>query len=96
MNRIGLASRTSAGPVAGSTYAFPGSESDLQSRGLIRARYLDPYKARIVLHMLVTVGADNAEIRRTFADLGGYDDPTTGPMARADRIAPAEASNARA
>jgi L-asparaginase len=93
---IVLASRTGAGPVAGSTYAFPGSESDLLTRGLIRAGYLDPYKARIVLHMLVAVGADDAEIRRTFADIGGYDDPTVHPAARADRTARAEVSDARA
>jgi L-asparaginase len=71
-----LATRTGAGPVAAHTYAFPGSESDLLSRGLIRAGYLDPYKARILLHVLLAGRVDPAQLRAVFADVGGYPAPS--------------------
>ena len=65
-----LASRTGAGPVTTSTYAYPGSESDLLARGLVSAGYLDPYKARILLKALLAAGAARTEITDAFAVAG--------------------------
>ncbi len=66
-----LASRTGAGPVLRSTYGFRGSESDLQERSLINSGFLGPFKARILLHLLIAGGADHHEIVSAFDAAGG-------------------------
>jgi L-asparaginase len=65
-----LASRTGAGPVLTHTYGAPGSERDLRDRGLVPAGFLHPYKARVLLRLLVAAGADPAEVAARFAAYG--------------------------
>ncbi|HEV2782452.1 MAG TPA: asparaginase [Actinophytocola sp.] len=65
-----LASRAGAGAMLTHTYSYPGSEVDLIGRGLIPSGFLDPYKARILLHLLLASDASRTEITRTFARFG--------------------------
>jgi L-asparaginase len=67
-----LSSRTGAGSVLSGTYAYAGSESDLLSRGLISAGFLDPLKARILLRHLLAGGHDRSAVQAVFSQTGGY------------------------
>lgn len=65
-----LASRTRAGGTLRETYGFTGSERDLLGRGLIGAGLLDPYKARVLLRLLVGTGAGPRDIAAAFQRAG--------------------------
>lgn len=74
-----LSSRTGAGPVLAETYGFPGSERDLIGRGLIPAGLLDPYKSRILLHLVLAAGAGREQVAAAFAAAGGVTGPPSWP-----------------
>lgn len=61
-----LASRTGAGSTHQNSYGFTGSESDLCSRGVIAAGWLDARKARVLLTCLLAAGADRTAIADEF------------------------------
>ncbi|MFB9833066.1 asparaginase [Actinoallomurus acaciae] len=65
-----LTSRIGSGSVLRHTYGAIGSETDLQRRGLINGGLLDPYKARILLRLLLAGGADRETITAAFAEHG--------------------------
>jgi L-asparaginase/Glu-tRNA(Gln) amidotransferase subunit D len=65
-----LTSRSAGGSVLSDTYGAPGSERDLLARGVINGGFVHPYKARVLLRMLVAAGAGRDEIAAAFAELG--------------------------
>ncbi len=65
-----LTSRTGSGSVLRHTYGAIGSETDLQRRGLVNGGLLDPFKARVLLRLLLAAGTDKAELAEAFASRG--------------------------
>ena len=65
-----LTSRSAGGSVLADTYGAPGSERDLLARGVLSGGFVHPYKARVLLRMLVAAGVDRDEIAAAFAELG--------------------------
>ncbi|MFE9956730.1 asparaginase [Micromonospora sp. NPDC005299] len=61
-----LASRTGAGSVLRNTYGAVGSETDLRRRGLICGGLLDPYKAKVLLRLLLAGGATRPALTEAF------------------------------
>jgi len=62
-----LASRTGAGSVLAHSAGFSGAENELLSNGLISAGFLDPLKARLLLHVLLSGNASIAQVATAFA-----------------------------
>ena len=62
-----LTSRTGGGSVLAGTYHAVGSETDLARRGLINGGLLHPYKARVLLRLLLAGGLHPHEITQSFA-----------------------------
>lgn len=69
-----LSSRTGSGEVLQNTYGFPGSETDLLSRGVISAGALDGLKSRVLLTLILLTTHDlqsaKTEIERIIHSIG--------------------------
>ncbi|MFB9775760.1 asparaginase domain-containing protein [Brevibacterium otitidis] len=66
-----LASRTGAGAVLERTYAYPGAEIDLLSRGLISAGVLNACRARLLLMLALRAGVPRESLPGVFAAFRG-------------------------
>lgn len=64
-----LCTRVRGGRVFTGTYGFAGSEMDLLARGVIAGGHSSAAKARLLLALLVTAGADRSAIGQVFAQL---------------------------
>lgn len=65
-----LCSRVNGGPIFSNTYGFPGSEIDLQSKGLLSAHWLNATKARLLLATLLGAGRTGAGLAEDLAHYG--------------------------
>jgi L-asparaginase len=65
-----LATRTGAGSVLARSSGFSGADNELLSHGLISAGFLDPLKARLLLHVLLSGSASRDQVATAFATYG--------------------------
>ena len=63
-----MASRTGAGSTTKAVYAYPGSEIDLQQRGVIMVGSLCPRKTRLLLNAYLWQGLTRAELERNLVE----------------------------
>ncbi|MGF1646065.1 MAG: asparaginase [Kineosporiaceae bacterium] len=91
-----LTSRIGVGSTATSTYAFPGSEQDLLARGLVNGGHLDPYKARILLQVLLHTDSSLPAIEQAFRQFGGLPDNPGAPPVRREPTHTASEGSAHA
>src|SRR5699024_1073373 len=61
-----VATRVATGGTSTRHYDYPGSEVDLIANGAVMAGALPPQKARLLLQVLLSVGADHERIRQEF------------------------------
>src|SRR5699024_672579 len=61
-----VATRVATGGTSTRHYDYPGSEVDLIENGAVMAGALPPQKARLLLQVLLSVGADHERIREEF------------------------------
>ena len=65
-----MVSRAGSGTTLEKSYGYPGSEEDLIERGVIPGGFLTGRKIRLLLHVLINAGADEATIRKEIAARG--------------------------